>query len=282
MLKPYLQLMRLHKPIGILLLLWPTLWALWLGARGLPNLITLSVFILGVVIMRSAGCVINDIADRHFDGHVQRTRTRPLVTGAVSIKQALILFAGLCCCAALLLLFLNRFTQYLSIAALALAIVYPFTKRLTYWPQLVLGAAFGWAVPMAYAAQLNTLPTSAWWVFAAAVLWPLAYDTMYAMVDREDDRQLPIKSTALLFEKYDRLFIGIIQVLTLGCLVIAGLVEHLRHWYYIGLAAAALLAVYQQYLIKDQIPANCFRAFLNNNGFGLAIFAALALDFSLK
>lgn len=277
-LNPYLRLMRLHKPIGIFLLLWPTLWALWLASAGKPDLTLLLIFILGTIIMRSAGCVINDIADRHFDGHVTRTRERPLVTGEVSLQSALWLFAGLCCCAFLLILFLNRFTQSLAVAALGLASIYPFTKRITYWPQLVLGAAFGWAVPMAYAAQANQLPLSAWLLFAAAVLWPLAYDTIYAMVDREDDRKLAIKSTALLLEQYDRLFIGVIQISVLILLALVGLLKQLKYYYFLGLAGAALLTAYQQYLIKDRLPAKCFKAFLNNNWLGLIIFIGLVLD----
>lgn len=272
---PYLLLMRLHKPIGIFLLLWPTLWALWIAARGTPDTKILFVFILGTVIMRSAGCVINDIADRNLDGHVARTRQRPLVTGSISLKGALILFGILCCMAFLLILLLNRFTQTLAIVGLLLAIIYPFSKRFTHWPQLVLGAAFGWAVPMAFAAQTNTLPAITWLLYAAAILWPLAYDTMYAMVDREDDRQIGIKSTALLFEQHDRLFIGYIQTLVILLLVMVGWREQLNLYYYLGLLCATLFACYQQYLITEPLPDRCFKAFLNNNWFGLAVFLGL-------
>lgn len=274
----YCQLMRLHKPIGIFLLLWPTLWALWLAAHSLPDTKILIIFIVGTVIMRSAGCVINDIADRHFDGHVKRTRERPLVTGRVTLKEAISLFLLLCCSAFILILFLNSFTQLLAIGGLCLAILYPFTKRFTYWPQLVLGAAFGWAVPMAFAAQTNTLSTTAWALFMIAILWPLAYDTIYAMVDREDDRLIGIKSTALLFESYDRLFIGIIQVIIIVLLWLIGQWQQLGYSYYVGLALGTLHFIYQQYLIKDRIPERCFKAFLSNNWFGLIIFIGLIIS----
>lgn len=277
--KAYARLMRLHKPIGILLLLWPTLWALWLAAHGLPDIKVLIIFILGVVIMRSAGCVINDIADRNFDGHVARTQQRPLVTGAVTLKEALVLFSLLCCGALILFFFLNRFTQYLAIVALLLAIIYPFSKRYTHWPQLVLGVAFGWAVPMAFVAQTNQLTSTAWLLFLVAILWPLAYDTIYGMVDREDDRKIGIKSTALLFEKWDRLFVGVIQITVLLLLIRVGMLEKLAAWYYLSLVIAALLMGYQQYLIKGRNPAKCFKAFLNNNWVGLVIFLGLAFNF---
>lgn len=272
---PYLRLMRLHKPIGIFLLLWPTLWALWIAAKGIPDLTVLVIFLLGTILMRSAGCVINDIADRNFDGYVKRTCQRPLITGEVSLKEALILFGVLCGMAFILILFLNRFTQLLAVIGLLLAIIYPFTKRFTYWPQLVLGATFGWAVPMAFAAQSNTLPATAWILYAAAILWPLAYDTMYGMADREDDRKIGIKSTALLFAQYDRLFIGIIQILVFLLMLIVGCLEQLNPPYYLGLLGAALFAIYQQHLIKQQLPENCFKAFLNNNWLGFIIFLGL-------
>jgi len=274
---PYLQLMRLHKPIGIFLLLWPTLWALWIAAHGIPDITILLIFISGTIIMRSAGCVINDIADRHFDGHVARTRQRPLVTGMVSLKAALILFGLLCSLAFILILLLNRFTQILAIVGLLLTIIYPFCKRFTHWPQLVLGAAFGWAVPMAFAAQTNALPATAWLLYAAAILWPLAYDTMYAMVDREDDRQIGVKSTALLWEKHDRLFIGGIQALVILLLMVVGWWEHFNRYYYLGLLGATLFACYQQYLIMAQLPERCFRAFLNNHWFGLVVFLGIVI-----
>lgn len=277
--RAYGHLMRLDKPIGIFLLLWPTLWALWIAARGIPNLTVLLVFILGTVIMRSAGCVINDIADRHIDGHVARTCERPLVTGAVSLPEALWLFVGLCGCALLLLPFLNRFTQLLSIIGLLLSIIYPFTKRFTYWPQLVLGAAFGWAVPMAFAAQTNTLTPTTWLLFLVAILWPLAYDTLYAMVDREDDRQIGIKSTALLFEQYDRLFIGVIQTIVILLLLLVGYWESLNYYYYLGLFGATLFIIYQHYLIKERKPAQCFQAFLNNNWLGFTLFLSLLVAY---
>jgi 4-hydroxybenzoate polyprenyltransferase len=271
----YLRLMRLHRPIGIFLLLWPTLWALWLAGHGHPDIKNITIFILGVVVMRSAGCVINDFADRNIDGLVARTRDRPLATRVVTTRAALGLFLILCLLALLLVLQLNLLTIELSVVALVLAIIYPFTKRYTHWPQIVLGAAFAWAVPMAFAAQTNTLPTTAWLLFLAALFWPVAYDTMYAMADREDDQKIGIKSTAILFGRYDRLWIGIFQLLVLALLSYVGLREHLGIIYFVALLLAASLAVYQQYLIKNRNPQNCFRAFLNNNWFGLVIFLGI-------
>ena len=280
--KKYLLLMRLHRPIGILLLLWPTLWALWIAGQGHPDLKVLIIFILGVVVMRSAGCVINDIADRNFDGHVERTKNRPLVTGQVSLREAVILFLLLCIVALLLVLQLNVFTIKLSFIGLALAIIYPFTKRYIYWPQFVLGLAFAWGVPMAFAAQLNTIPVIAWWVFLAAVLWPIAYDTMYAMADREDDKLIGIKSTALLFGQYDRLIIGFIQVLVLLLLLFIGWQLKLNFIYFISLLIALILVGYQQFLIKNREPKQCFRAFLNNNWFGLVVFLGFFISQLLR
>jgi 4-hydroxybenzoate polyprenyltransferase len=275
----YAYLMRLHKPIGILLLLWPTLWALWIAGAGRPDPLVVFVFVAGVVLMRSAGCVINDYADRHFDPHVARTRDRPIATGQVSAKEALILFAVLCLLAFGLVLLMNRLTVLLSLAGAFLAVTYPFMKRYTHLPQVYLGAAFGWAVPMAFAAQTGELPREAWLLFVANVLWATAYDTMYGMVDREDDMKIGVKSTAILFGEADRTIIAIIQVLLLLALVMAGQAAELGAYYYFGLLLAASLAVYQQYLIRERRPQACFRAFLNNNWFGAAVFGGILLHY---
>ncbi len=273
----YLSLMRVDKPIGIMLLLWPTLWALWLAADGPPDLYILLVFVFGVVLMRSAGCVINDIADRDIDPHIRRTRLRPIGAGRVSVREAVILCLVLSLLAFLLVLTLNRLTILLSFVALGLAAIYPFMKRYTHLPQIFLGAAFGWSVPMAYAAVSGEVPRSAWLLFLATVLWATAYDTMYAMVDREDDLRVGVKSTAILFAEADCLIIAVIQGLLLLDLVIIGGQENLATAYYVALAGAAVLAVYQQRLIRGRQPEACFRAFLNNNWFGGMVFFGIAL-----
>ena len=278
-LREYYLLTRLDRPIGILLLLWPTLWALWLAAEGWPDLHVLAVFVAGVVLMRSAGCVINDYADRDFDRHVERTRDRPITAGRVKPREALALFAVLCLLAFALVLTLNRLTILMSFGGVVLAAVYPFTKRYTHLPQVVLGAAFGWAIPMAFAAQTGTVPKLAWLLFTVNVLWSTAYDTMYAMVDREDDLKIGVKSTAILFGEADRLVIGILQGLVLLGLVLAGRMAGLGGLYYLGLLAAAALALYQQYLIRNRDRQGCFQAFLNNNWFGAAVFAGIFLDY---
>lgn len=275
----YARLMRLDRPIGILLLLWPTLWALWIAGQGRPDPLVLAVFVAGVVLMRSAGCVINDFADRHFDPHVARTRDRPIAAGRVSPREALILFAVLCLLAFGLVLLMNRLTILLSFVAVVLAAVYPFTKRITHLPQVVLGAAFGWAIPMAFAAQTGELPRIAWLLFVVNILWSVAYDTLYAMVDREDDLKIGVKSTAILFGEADRLVVGVLQLLVLLGLSLVGSLAGLGDFYAIGLLVAALLALYQQYLIRDRDPQRCFEAFLNNNWFGAAVFAGIALDY---
>jgi 4-hydroxybenzoate polyprenyltransferase len=275
----YYLLTRLHKPIGILLLLWPTLWALWIAAGGVPSLHVLIVFMLGVVLMRSAGCVINDFADRRFDAHVQRTRDRPIAAGRVSPREALLLFTLLCLIAFLLVLTLNRLTIQLAFAAVLLAAVYPFTKRYTHLPQLVLGAAFGWAIPMAFAAVLGEIPKIAWLMFTVNILWSTAYDTFYAMADRDDDLKIGVKSTAILFGESDRLVVGVLQILTLGGLLLVGLMAGLGLYYHLGLLVAAGLALYQQYLARQRDRAGCFQAFLNNNWFGAAVFAGIFLHY---
>jgi 4-hydroxybenzoate polyprenyltransferase len=277
----YALLMRLDRPIGIFLLLWPTLWALWVAAEGQPDPLVLMVFILGVVLMRSAGCVINDFADREIDGYVQRTRDRPIAAGRISGREALVLFAVLCLLAFGLVLLLNTLTILMSFVGALLAATYPFMKRVTYLPQIYLGAAFGWAVPMAFAAQTGTVPPIAWLMFTATVLWATAYDTMYAMVDRDDDLVLGVKSTAILFGESDRQIIGIVQAMVLVCLLMIGHQAQLGLYYYSGVAVASGLAVYQQGLIRYREREGCFRAFLNNNWFGAVVFAGLLLHYLL-
>lgn len=277
--KQYALLMRLHRPIGILLLLWPTLWALWIASSGHPQPLVLTVLVLGVVVMRSAGCVINDYADRHIDPYVRRTQQRPLATGQVTTQESIGLFVGLCLLAFALVLLLNTLTIALSLVALALAITYPFVKRYTHLPQIYLGVAFGWTVPMAFSAQTGELPALAWWLLLAVVLWALAYDTMYAMVDREDDLRIGVKSTAVLFGQGDRAVIAGVQSLLLVLLAFIGQWVGFGRYYYLGLAGAAMLALYQQHLIRDREPQRCFRAFLNNNWFGATIFAGIFLDY---
>lgn len=280
--KDYALLMRLHRPIGILLLAWPTLWALWFAARGVPNTRVLVVFLLGIVLMRSAGCVVNDYADREFDPHVARTRDRPLAAGRVSPREALILFAVLSLIAFALVWLLNWLTIALSVVGAVLAASYPFFKRFTHLPQFYLGAAFGWGIPLAFAAQTGAVPVLAWVLFAANIFWAVAYDTAYAMVDRDDDVHIGVKSTAILFGRYDRVFIGIAHALTLLLLWIAGIMAAAPLLYYVGLAAAALIALYQQWLIRDRRRERCFQAFLNNNWFGAVVYAGLAAGLALE
>ena len=275
----YARLMRLDKPIGIFLLLWPTLWALLIASEGQPDHKVLVIFVLGVILMRSAGCVINDYADRDIDCHVSRTQNRPLTSGRVSTREAKILFLVLCLAAFVLVLQLNRLTLLLSIAGVLLAAIYPFMKRVTHLPQVVLGAAFGWSVPMAFAAQTGTVPQIAWLMFLATLLWATAYDTMYAMVDSEDDLALGIKSTAILFGDYDRQIIGIIQVMVLLCLLMIGHQAELGAIYYSGVLLAAVLFAYQQYLIRFRTREGCFQAFLNNNWVGAVIFLGILFDY---
>jgi len=274
----YVLLTRLNRPIGILLLLWPTLWGLWFAARGFPDWQVLLVFLAGVVLMRSAGCVVNDYADRGFDPHVERTRLRPIAAGRVSPREALVLFAVLALIAFALVLTLNRLTIALSFAGAFLAATYPFLKRYTHLPQFYLGMAFGWGIPMAFAAQTGTVPAVAWILFAANVCWSVAYDTAYAMVDREDDIKVGVKSTAILFGRADRAMIGLFHLGTLALLAAAGIVTGVGLLYYLGLLAAAAHAGYQQWMIRDRDRAACFRAFLSNNIFGALVFAGLVLE----
>ena len=278
-LREYALLMRLDRPIGIFLLLWPTLWALLVASDGRPDPRVLLVFVLGVILMRSAGCVINDYADYRFDRHVKRTRNRPLSAGRVSKREAQLLFVILGLTAFALVLLLNPLTILLSFVGVLLAATYPFMKRVTHLPQVFLGATFGWSVPMAFAAQTNSVPPLAWLMFTATVLWATAYDTMYAMVDRDDDLVLGVKSTAILFGESDRYIIGMIQIMLLVCLVMIGQQAELGGYYYAGVGVAALLAVYQQGLIRYREREGCFRAFLNNNWFGAVVFAGMLLDY---
>lgn len=274
--------MRLDRPIGIYLLLWPTLWALWVAGEGHPDPLVVFVFVAGVAVMRSAGCVINDFADRAFDPHVERTRDRPIAAGRVSPREALLLFAALCLLAFGLVLLMNRLTIYLSLVGVVLAASYPFMKRYTHLPQVFLGAAFGWAVPMAFAAQTGSVPRVAWLLFVATLLWATAYDTMYGMVDREDDRKIGVKSTAILFGEADRAIIAVIQLLMLVALVMAGQAADMGGYYYFGLLLALGLSLYQQYLIRERDPKKCFQAFLNNNWLGAAVFAGIVLDYLVR
>ncbi|WP_288653712.1 4-hydroxybenzoate octaprenyltransferase [Pantoea eucrina] len=274
----YSRLMRIDKPIGTLLLMWPTLWALWLAGMAVPPLPVLIVFVLGVIVMRAAGCVINDYADRKVDGHVKRTAGRPLASGAVSEKEAKLLFAALGLLAFMLVLTMNRMTILLSFGGLALAWVYPFMKRYTHLPQVVLGAAFGWAIPMGWAAVSESLPLVCWLVFFANICWTVAYDTQYAMVDRNDDLKIGVKSTAILFGRFDKLIIGLLQLATLGLMALVGSMLNLNGAFYWSLLAAGALFVYQQSLIARRERDACFQAFLNNNYVGLVLFAGVLLN----
>ena len=277
----YALLMRMNRPIGVYLLLWPTVWALWIAGEGNPDVGVTLVFVLGVVLMRSAGCVINDYADRDFDPHVSRTRNRPIAAGNVKPREALLLFILLCLVAFTLVLTMNRLTIGLSVGAVLLAAIYPFMKRYTYLPQVFLGLAFGWAIPMAFAAQTGEVPVIAWLLLTATVLWATAYDSMYAMVDVEDDLKIGVKSTAILFGDADRMIIGSMQVMFLIAMVIVGNRLELGLYYFAGLLAAALLVVYQQFLIRNRDPEGCFKAFLNNHWFGAVIFAGLVMHYWL-
>ena len=278
----YERLMRLDKPIGILLLLWPTLWALWIASRGVPDWITLLIFVTGTVLMRSAGCVMNDIADRKYDGLVERTKNRPLATGEVSLKEAYGLAILLALLAFCLVLLFNKTTILLSFAALFLAFTYPFTKRFLAIPQAYLGVAFGFGIPMAFAAVNDYIPPLAWVLLAANVFWAIAYDTEYAMVDRNDDLKIGIKSSAIFFGKYDVIAVTVCFAIVLGLLAYIGIFLGYGKLYFIGLAAALLLACRQYTLIKNRDKANCFKAFLHNNWIGLAIFIGLAAQYYLK
>jgi len=277
--KAYWQLTRMNRPIGTLLLLWPTLWSLIIAAQGMPDLDVLVVFVLGVVLMRSAGCVINDFADRKVDGHVKRTKQRPLPSGLVSSKEAVILFLVLAVISFLLVLTMNPLTIKLSFIGMGLAFIYPFMKRFTHLPQLFLGLAFSWAIPMAWAAQTNELPSIVWFIFVINALWTIAYDTQYAMVDRDDDLKIGIKSTAILFGRFDKLIVGSLQLVTLAMLIALGMHYHLGDTFYWALLVVGGLFVYQQHLMRHRARDLCFQAFLNNNYVGMAVTIGLFITF---
>ena len=280
--KQYWLLARFDRPIGILILLWPALWALWVASNGKPDMLVLTVICSGVIIMRAAGCVINDYADRDFDPHVERTKQRPIAAGKVTPKEALLFFLVLISCAFALVLLLNIYTILLSFVGAFLAASYPFMKRYTQLPQAYLGIAFGWAVPMSFSAQINAIPMVAWLMYIAVILWALVYDTMYAMVDKDDDLKIGVKSTAILFGDYDRHIMAVLQIIILALLIAIGILQHNGGAYYMGVMCAAGLSVYQQHLIFHRDKALCFKAFLNNNWFGLAIFMGLLVDYGWR
>ena len=275
----YIRLARLDKPIGAMLLLWPTLWALWLASVGIPSLHLFLVFGLGVFLTRSAGCIVNDIADRDLDRHVKRTRSRPLSAGEIDPKEAMLVVIVMLLLAFMLVLTTNRLTVYLSFIAIPLAAIYPFMKRHTYIPQFFLGLAFSWGIPMAFTAQTGSVPNIAWLLFIANILWVVVYDTIYAMVDREDDLKIGIKSTAILFDDADRIFIGIIQIMLLIVLVVIGVQIEANMIYYWFLSASAAWMLYHQYIIRDRQPDACFRAFLSNNWLGMTIFGGFLFNY---
>ncbi|TWR88507.1 4-hydroxybenzoate octaprenyltransferase [Pseudomonas saxonica] len=277
----FIQLTRMDKPIGIYLLLWPTLWALWVAAKGVPSLSNLLIFVLGVILTRAGGCVINDFADRKVDGHVKRTEQRPLVSGKISSKEALVFFALLMGASFLLVLCTNTPTILLSFGGLALAATYPFMKRYTYYPQVVLGAAFSWGMPMAFTAETGSVPAAAWLLYIANLLWTVGYDTYYAMTDREDDLKVGVKSTAILFGDADRVIILTLQCLALVCLLLAGSHFKLGGWCHLGLLAAAACFVWEFWYTRDRDPQRCFKAFLHNHWAGLAIFIGIVLNYAL-
>ena len=278
----FIQLTRMDKPIGIYLLLWPTLWALWIAAKGVPSLSNLLIFVFGVILTRAAGCVINDFADRKVDGHVKRTEQRPMASGKISSKEALVFFALLMGLSFLLVLCTNAPTIWLSFGALALAATYPFMKRYTYYPQVVLGAAFSWGIPMAFTAETGSLPAAAWLLYIANLLWTVGYDTYYAMTDREDDLKIGVKSTAILFGDADRVIILSLQGLALGCLLLAGSHFELGGWFHLGLLGAAACFVWEFWYTRDRDPQRCFKAFLHNHWAGLSIFVGIVLDYALR
>lgn len=281
-LRNYGRLMRVDRPVGFWLLLWPTLWALWLAGQGHPDQGLFVVFVVGVFVMRSAGCVLNDYVDRNIDPYVERTRSRPIASGAVTPLEALTLFVALALIAIGLATMLNRQAQLLAIVAGGLTVVYPFVKRFVSIPQFILGAAFGWAAPMAFAAQTGSIPQLAWIVFGAALIWAVVYDTFYAMVDRDDDRRIGVKSTAILFGDTDLFVVAGLQLVMLTALVFVGLRAELGFWYYLSLAAAAALMAYHQWLARRRDPEGCFRAFLHNHYIGLVVFVGIVLHYSFN
>ncbi len=277
--RAYFRLMRFNKPIGILLLLWPTYWALWLASRGLPDLFILLVFTFGVFLMRSAGCVINDFADQKFDNYVVRTKKRPLLNGDVTEKEAKILFFSLIIIAFILVLTLNKMVVWLSVIGLLLAYIYPFIKRFSHFPQIILGSAFGWSIPMVYVAVSESLPLECWLLFLVNIIWSVIYDTQYAMVDRNDDIKIAVKSTAIIFSHYDKLIIGILQLAMVLVLFYIGQQLDLGIFYFSSLILALCLFTYQQKLIANRQPVLCFKAFMNNNYVGLILFIGILLNY---
>lgn len=277
--KPYLQLMRFDKPIGIYLLLWPTLWGLCIASHGQPSMKHLIIFTLGTIIMRACGCIFNDIADRDFDKHVARTKARPLTAKLVTLREAIILFLILALLAFSLTLFLNVLVMKLAVIGILITMSYPFCKRFIHTPQCVLGVAFSMGIPMAFAAQTNTLSTMPWLLFIGAILWPIIYDTYYAMADREDDLKIGIKSTAILFGNYDRLIIGILQLIMFSLFILLGISQGFHFPYYIGLGIAVGLATYQQFITRKREANACFRAFLNNHLLGLSILLGIYFQY---
>ena len=278
----FIALMRLDKPIGIYLLLWPTLWALWIAGKGSPSMANLVIFVVGVILMRSAGCVINDFADRKIDGHVARTRQRPLSSGKIQSREAILLFCLLVASSFVLVLLTNANTVWLSFGGLALAACYPFMKRYTYYPQVVLGAAFSWGMPMAFMAETGELPATLWLLYMANLLWTVAYDTYYAMTDRADDLKIGVKSTAILFGDADRVIIATLQGMALLCLLLAGQRFELGLYYNLGLLVAAACFAWEFHLTRRREPQACFQAFLHNHWAGLAIFVGIILDYALR
>jgi 4-hydroxybenzoate polyprenyltransferase len=281
-LQRYARLTRLDRPVGVWLLLWPTLWALWIAGDGRPLESVFVALVVGTVVVRSAGCVINDFADRNFDGFVKRTSTRPIVTGEVAPSEALLLFFGLMFIALGVVLTLNTLTIVFACFGAAITIFYPFTKRFFAAPQFVLGIAFAWGVPMAFAAQTEAVPRVGWLLFIAAIVWGVVYDTQYAMVDRDDDLRIGVKSTAIMVGDMDRMFIGALQVVLFATLILVGIQTELGVWYFVGIAVAGAFALYQQYLIRSRERERCLRAFLNNAWFGAAVFGGIALDYVFR
>lgn len=278
----YARLMRLDRLVGMWLLMWPAMWAIWISADGQPDPRIFVIFVLGVAVMRAAGCVINDFADRKFDQRVARTRNRPLATGAIAPVEALVLFFALGLVAIALVLNLNRMTQMLAVVGALLTIIYPYMKRIVSAPQLVMGAAFGWSIPMAFAAQTETIPRLAWLMWLTVIIWALVYDTMYAMADREDDLRIGVKSTAILFGNADVFIVTALQVTFLLALLLVGAVAELDGWYLAGVAISTGLMLYQRVLIRDRDPQRCFRAFLNNQYIGAIVFAGILLDYTFR
>jgi len=278
----YGRLMRLHQPTGLWLLMWPTLWALWIAGDGRPDPKVFLIFVVGVIVMRSAGCVINDYADRKIDPQVSRTRDRPLAAGDIAPVEALVLFFALSLIGIALILGLNPLTQKLALVAALLTVIYPFSKRFVSAPQVILGAAFGWSVPMVFAAQTDSLPQVAWLMWLIVLVWAVMYDTMYAMADREDDLRIGVKSSAILFGTADLFIVSLLQLIFLFGLALLGQVAELGDWYFGGLFIAAILLLYQRILIRHREPQNCFRAFLNNHYVGAVIFVSIMLDYTFR